>query len=363
MKILEIVTNLSSGGAERFVVDLSNELCQSNEITLLVLKDDTKSSYGFYKHELSDKINYINLRFGDGKSLSYLWKVYKTIKNINADIVHMHSVTQYCALAVFLLHHKFKFFQTVHNDITKIGNILHYKLAFRVFGKLGWIKFITISHTNHIDMGKYYPKCVNTLIYNGRKPQHTTEKLPAVKEEINRLKKTANTTVLIHVARFSAQKNQQILVQAFNKLTSNKADSILLIIGNNFNSEEGKLLQAESCKEIYFLGTRTNIADYMACSDIFVLSSLYEGMPISLIEAIQSGLAILSTPVCGVIDVVKSGVNGVISSDYGEDSFYTAMKNIIDNKTRYLQAAQSSEFTNSFSIVDTAKQYIDWFNK
>lgn len=363
MKILEIVTSLSSGGAERFVVDLSNELCKSNELTLLVLKDDTKSSYGFYKHELSDKINYINLKFGDGKSLPYLWKVYKTIKNINADIVHMHSVTQYCALAVFLLHHKFKFFQTVHNDITKIGNILYYKLAFRVFGKLGWIKFITISHTNHIDMGKYYPKCINTLIYNGRKQQQTTKKLSAVKEEINRLKKTENTTVFIHVARFSEQKNQRVLVQAFNKLISNKADAILLIIGNNFDSNEGKLLQAESCKEISFLGTRTNIADYMACSDIFVLSSLYEGMPISLIEAIQSGLAILSTPVCGVIDVVKPGVNGVISSDYDEDSFYAAMKDIITNKAKYLQAAQSSEFTKSFSIIDTAKQYIEWFNK
>ena len=85
MKILEIVTSLSSGGAERFVVDLSNELSKNKEVVLVTLKDDTKGTYGFYKKEVSEKIKYINLGLGDGKHLSYLWKVYKIIKRESTD--------------------------------------------------------------------------------------------------------------------------------------------------------------------------------------------------------------------------------------------------------------------------------------
>ena len=86
-------------------------------------------------------------------------------------------------------------------------------------------------------------------------------------------------------------------------------------------------------------------------------------MPISLTEAMQAGVAILSTPVCGVIDVVKSGVNGVISSGFDECSFYRAMQDIATNKNKYLSAAKTKEFVGSFSIKETALQYIKWFKK
>lgn len=363
MKIIEIVTSLASGGAERFVVDLSNELSKNNEVVLIILKNDAKSNYGFYRKEVLDRIKYINLGFDDGRKLSYLWKVYKIIKKENPQIVHLHSVTQYCAIAVLLLHNKIKFFQTVHNDIKRIGNILYYKLAFRIFGKLGWMKFITISKTNHVDMCNYYPKCENVLIYNGRCPQQKTELFTTVQAEVNLLKKTENTIVFIHVARCAEQKNQKLLIDSFNRLIKKQVDAILLIIGDNFDSKEGKVLQAEACSDIHFLGVRSNIFDYLLCSDIFVLSSIYEGMPISLIEAMQAGVAILSTPVCGVIDVVKSGVNGVISSGFDECSFYRAMQDIATNKNKYLSAAKTKEFVGSFSIKETALQYIKWFKK
>ena len=60
MKILEIITSLSSGGGERFVVDLCNELStfQTCEVELLTIKDDTLHDYGFYKNELSQSVKY-----------------------------------------------------------------------------------------------------------------------------------------------------------------------------------------------------------------------------------------------------------------------------------------------------------------
>ncbi len=67
MKIIQLVYSLGPGGAERFVVDLSNELArQGNDVTLCVLRDDQQGNSGFYKRDLSDKLNYINLNIPKG---------------------------------------------------------------------------------------------------------------------------------------------------------------------------------------------------------------------------------------------------------------------------------------------------------
>jgi hypothetical protein len=71
MKILQLVYSLGPGGAERFVVDLSNELArQGNDVTLCALRDDQQGNSGFYRRDLSDKLNYINLKIPEGLKLS-----------------------------------------------------------------------------------------------------------------------------------------------------------------------------------------------------------------------------------------------------------------------------------------------------
>ncbi|WP_288172837.1 glycosyltransferase family 4 protein, partial [Prevotella sp. CAG:255] len=94
MKIVEIVFHLNSGGAERFVVDLSNELSKTNEVVLLALKEDKSNpeEFLFYKFDLSERVKYKNVGL---PSYSYkpstMWQVYKAIKAENPDVVHMHA--------------------------------------------------------------------------------------------------------------------------------------------------------------------------------------------------------------------------------------------------------------------------------
>ena len=91
MKILQIIFSLSSGGAERFVVDLSNELSKNNDVILLTLKDLTNYPEGnFYKFDLSSRVKYENLGLPQKYTLISLWKVYQYIKKYKPDVVHMH---------------------------------------------------------------------------------------------------------------------------------------------------------------------------------------------------------------------------------------------------------------------------------
>ena len=90
----------------------------------------------------------------------------------------------------------------------------------------------------------------------------------------------------------------------------------LLIIGEGFDraSELKKLAN----KNIHFIGIKTNVPDYLYASDAFCLSSNFEGMPISLIEAFACGCPSICTPVGGIVNSVKHGVTGFLSKSLSE---------------------------------------------
>ena len=79
MNILEVITDLGSGGAERFVVDLSNELAKTNDVTLMTLMDDkvNPEHRNFNRYALSRNVIYYNLGFSNGLMLSSQLKVLK----------------------------------------------------------------------------------------------------------------------------------------------------------------------------------------------------------------------------------------------------------------------------------------------
>lgn len=366
MKILEISLWLSSGGAERFVVDLSNELAKSNDVTLLTLKDDkvdTKNRY-FYKFDLSTRVKYINLGLGDGMHPSYPWKVYKAVKRINPDVVHFHgeNMIMYCYLACMLLGKGMTFVQTIHTDLFHGYTNKFYKLAYHTLALRGKLRWAALSTTNYNQLKEVYPKAKGRCIFNGRAPMTPTVKFDAVKEEISALKDNTDTKVILHVARCSPQKNQKLLISSFNALRKQGRNAILLIIGAHFDTDEGKQLIAMAGEGVHFLGTRTNIADYMLNSDVFVLSSKFEGMPITLLEAMLSGTPMVSTPVTGSVDVIN-GKNGILTKDFTETSYIAALNEMLDHLDQFKAEAMKEKDYSPYTIKHCAEQYMDFFKE
>ena len=361
MKILEVIPCLSPGGAERFVVDLCNEMSRTEDVTLLSLKSLTIGNNGFYLYEVCERVKVEEMNLKDGFHISYPLKVWRKIRSLQPDIVHFHLAGKYCILITMLHSDKIKVFQTIHNDIRNSYSSGFNSLQIKTLGRLGKLNYITISKTNFDDFCRIYPGVSNTLIYNGRNLLCKTDKFPLIKEKINKLKQNKDCLVLLHIARCTEQKNQQLLIKAFNHWIVNEANAILLMIGDGFNSDYGKALQKEACKQIVFLGTTSNVADYMYCSDAFILSSNYEGMPITAIESLLTGLPILSTPVCGVVDVVRHGQNGLLSEDWSEESF-VKMLDTYNYKHKELKATAEQEMPDSpYKISRCAAEYLKLF--
>lgn len=114
MKILEIIPQLSSGGGERFVVDLCNELSKEHDVTLMVLHSLDKVD--FYLKEVSNNVRVVSMNKRMGLDIGLLFRVYRYIRREKPDVVHTHlRAIMYIAFAIMrkngVMH-----CHTVHNE-------------------------------------------------------------------------------------------------------------------------------------------------------------------------------------------------------------------------------------------------------
>jgi glycosyltransferase involved in cell wall biosynthesis len=363
MKILQILYCLTSGGAERLVLDLSNELSKNNEVHLLTILDDTIDNNGFYKSLLSEEIHYYNAKETRGLTLSKFYKIAKIIKKVKPDIVHFHGqgIFYYCLPSILLLR-KPKYVETLHNSADVLFNNW-YSIIFKAVLKMDLVKMVTISGANKLMFEKVCHINTSTLIYNGRSAAIASPKIEEVKKEINALKNNENDIVFINVGRCHRQKNQKMLVTAFNKLHEKGIGYVLLILGDSFDSEKGMEMQAIANPNIHFLGTRLNIIDYYLCADAFCLSSIYEGMPISLIEAYACECVPICTPTSGSSDLIKDGVNGFLSEDFSEASYIASIEKYIAHKDEFNTGILKKTYDDNFSMEKCTASYSELYEK
>lgn len=291
--------------------------------------------------------------------------VKQAIKKINPDVVHYHLVPtlKYCAFALFSLANKFKTYFTVHSDLRNGYDSGFMKVVCDILGRSGRIKLACLSQKNYQDFRSYYPKAKVKCIVNGRAPIVPTDLFLSVQKEMQSYRHSTDSLLFIHVARFHPVKNQNLLVSAFNMLSNDGINADLVIIGSGYDSSEAVQLRNKANHRIHFIGPKKNISDYVLNGDIFCLSSDFEGMPISLLEAQLAGLPAVSTPVCGAVDLIKNDINGVISKDHSLKEYVAALKracNIFDSLQRN---AMKMKKNSPYTIAECASKYLDYFRE
>jgi glycosyltransferase involved in cell wall biosynthesis len=362
MKILQFIYTLEPGGAERFVVDLSNELVKTNDVKLYVLRDDKIGNWGFYVPEIDEKVVYTSLKIGTGVKPQIIWKFYKILKTEQPDIVHCHlNLVNYFFILSILFRKKIRFIYTIHNTAkTEVKSGVE-KFIRHFFFKHSLFNPVAISDETKNSYEAYYKLKNAILILNGRKFSGKTSSYEGVAEEISKLKKTPETLVFCHVAAYCYAKNQKMLVSAFNKLSSEGHDVILLIMGDGFdNATELKALAGD---HIHFLGLKSNVNDYLYAADAFCLSSVYEGMPISLIEAFACGCIPVCTPVGGIINTIEHGVTGFLSRTVSETDYVDALVQFIKSGSLINKELLVTYYHENLSIEQCAGEYLKLYNK
>lgn len=358
MRIVQMIYALGSGGAEKFVVNLSNELtAKGNEVIVVQLLDNSKKGRDFNCQFLNEKVRYVNLGLTPGFSIFKVRKVCKAIRSLNPDVVHCHLNVIPYIFPIAIKKGRIRFIHTLHNIAQKACGPIFQKHINKWFYKTGRIVPVTISEEckqSYIDFYKL-PDVIS--IDNGTSELKASPKFDSVKTEIDSYKRTPDTKVLIHTARCSPQKNQELLINSVNNLVSHGEDVILLVLGSHYDGDEGKALKEKACDRIYFLGLKPNVGDYMLCADGFCLSSSYEGLPISLLEALSSGLTPICTAVGGIPDVITNEITGYLSNDLSYESYVQALKRFIEKPVDTL--ILKNKYQENYSMAYCTGKYIE----
>lgn len=364
MKILEIIPQLGSGGAERFTVDLCNELVNSgHDVTLAVLYP-LNDGLDFYRQELDCRIKLIELNKKPGIDFGLMFRIKKFIKEQNPDVVHTHlRAIYYTALANVRLHKNIKFYHTVHNDAAKEATDRAGAAIRRYLFRKKYTTPVTISEESQRSFSAFY-KLDSCLIPNGRNIPENISISDDVKHEFQSFRITPSTKVLMNLAHIDDVKRQDMLARIVDRLIKEGYDISLILVGRENNGSVLDAIKSLNNSNIHILGTRTNPLEYLMEADAFCLCSRYEGLPISLIEAMGVGTIPVCTPVGGIVDIIRNGKNGFLSKDISEDSYYDALKDFLDKPKNELQtiARETNESYKPFSMTECAEKYCRIFN-
>ena len=184
-----------------------------------------------------------------------------------------------------------------------------------------------------------------------------------VREKLRKELNVSNEVVIGHVGRFALQKNHEFLIDIFKNYLTCNADAKLVLVGAGelFDTIKQKVLSLGIEKNVIFLGTRNDVNELMQAFDIFLLPSLYEGLPVVAVEAQAAGLpCVISSSVSP--EVKLSDNVKLVSLDTPVSEWCDNIKGLYDrnvNRSEGVDIVKNAGFDIKDVIVKLMKIYDD----
>ncbi len=362
MKIIEIIPQLSSGGAERFVVDLCNELVQMGHTVTLVVLHNLKRN-GFYQEEIDGRVRVVSMNKKKGMDFRLFFQLRHFIRAERPDVVHTHLRAIVYDFIEALVPHGVMHCHTVHNAARQEagGGISAFVRKYAFSHQLSVP--VTISEESLRSFEAYYGYPA-PVIPNGRNVGADLQVSDGVKREFEQYRRTASTRVLVCLARITKVKRQTMLAH-ITKALEDSYDFTVLLIGTDKDRELVNEIESIGCRHLHILGERHNPLEYLKAADAYCLCSSYEGAPMSLIEAIGTGCVPVCSPVGSIVDIVHDGENGLLATDLSRSAYQAKVEEfLLLPSNRLLALSQAAlESYPPFSMTACAKKYVQLFER
>jgi len=298
IKILHIIPNFSSGGAERVVLGYMKDFMNDKDIEMHVLALGINNGSIFDKEieKLKLNITYANIdiihKFA---SVLKIKAIRKAVKELKPDIVHSHlRLLPHVTFATFF-QKGLKRIHTIHAvpEIISAGKIMRFdKFCFQKMQVLP----ICLNRELAKQAEQLYEIPFCEFLYNGIELERYTDFKE--KEKLrNQFGVPQDAYVVGHVGRFVPTKNHDFLIDVFYEVKKKKPNSYLLLVGEGPEMikirEKCKKLKLED--SVIFAGTCTNVNEVLQIMDGYIFPSKKEGLGISLIEAQAAGLRCITS--------------------------------------------------------------------
>lgn len=344
MKVLIMISSLSVGGAENMIYELTKQIDKKQyEVEILCIQ----SRYGNNLEEKIEKYAKVYYLEIDGAfCLGNIKKIFTEIREIKPDVIHAHLGSVLYAF-FWTLVNKTPLVITVHSRPDKAFE-KHINFLLKTIILKNRIRLIAVSEENEKLLKKYYKSYTKSCTYvnNG------------VDIDIYYRKPHSNYT-FINVARQDENKNQIAIIECFYRLQK-EFECNLILVGNGPCSKllKHRVKELNIEDKVLFTGTVGNPNEYYAISDCYVQASHREALPMAILEAIATGLPIVSSNVGGIREVV-SNENGILYRDNDNEALYEGMKECYGFGFDQIEKCKikSRELAQKYSSKQMAKQY------
>jgi len=359
VKLVQITHDLDLGGLQRVIVNLCRTINRDIfDVSVLCLRN-----LGCYTEEvqgLGVPVTLIEQKQNGTDYLSFL-KVAEYLRTIRPDVIHTHNTQPFVDGTMgALLAGGIK--TIVHTDHARdFPDKIKYMFAEWLVSHFAY-KVVGVSKHTVYNLHRYerIPRKKTVVITNGIYG-------PMYELEIDKNKKKqeleiSTSSKIIGVAvRLDDQKGLTYLIKAMPEVLKKVPDTVLLIAGDGPLAadlkEEAKHLQIES--KIRFLGIRLDIPELLSIFDIMVLPSLWEGLPMIILEAMAARCPILATRVGGVATAIENDKTGVLVPSKNPAILAEKILALLKDEQKRLDLAKNAKelFEEKFSARTMAVQY------
>lgn len=304
MKVIQVIPAFRLAGAEVMCENLCVALKNAGVDVIAVSLYSENTAITDRLDKKGVRIEYLDKK--PGFDASVIIKLVHLFKKEKPDVVHTHIYASKYALPAAAIAGVKKKIHTVHSMAQKEQGSLGKKVNTFLYRYCGVVP-VALSSEVKKSIGEVYglQESIIPVVYNGIDLSKCIRKNDY---EAN------GVFTIVHVGRFMKVKNHKTLIRAFARFAEKKESIRLQLLG------EGELLDemkdyAEKLKvadKVEFLGLQSNVYPYLNKADVFCLPSEYEGVPMTLIEAMGTGLPIVASNVGGIPDMLVNGENALL---------------------------------------------------
>lgn len=189
-----------------------------------------------------------------------------------------------------------------------------------------------------------------------------TERLTISKTSTNirqELKLSENEILVLSIGELNKNKNQKVIIQAIKKINNKQLHYILCGKGDQEKELRDLAIQLGIEKYVHFLGYRKDVVDICIQSDIYVMPSYREGLPVSSLEAMYCGLPLVTSKIRGLEDIMKEGKTGYMCKPEDAEGFADRINTLLKNsETRTKMGQYNKEAVKPYCVNEVKKEVL-----
>lgn len=367
IKAVQVIKSLDVGGVEELLLTLSNNLDDDIDLTIVTLRN--KGQIGREIEQSGTTV--INMERPGGITpqnvVGTVRALHRLFDRLNPDIVHSYLwesnfysriVATICRIPVVVISE-----QNIYRD-KQFRHVAFDKLLSYVTNRIVACSESVLEFTVQQER---IPEDKFTVIYNAIDPRKFEPKRSR-EEALEDLGINPDATVLITVGSLSEQKGHEFLVQSMAEFDDSR-DLHLLIAGDGGVEANLRKLADDLGVDnrVHLLGNRRDVPDLLGASDVFVFPSLWEGLPIALVEAMEMGLPVVASDIEPIREVVQDDA-GILVPPCDPEALANGIERLLDDPERARKCAETgqqrveAQFSVDTLVADYCALYYELLN-